>query len=140
MSVLGIDQVQDQLAHVQGAGRLRPASAQQAPGDRDPRLGTRERRASDSARQAGFAPADLHRVAAVRGGGPVRLPPAPAGRGVGVRVHLDPDFKEAYHVLFKERRLGVDVLDSIVVIGCLGTMAIFPGRCCAGASASAVSW
>ena len=28
---------------------------------------------------------------------------------------------------FKEKRLGVDVLDAIVVIGCLGTMAIFPG-------------
>ena len=26
-----------------------------------------------------------------------------------------------------ERRLGVDVLDAIVVVGCLGTMAIFPG-------------
>jgi Cu2+-exporting ATPase len=38
-----------------------------------------------------------------------------------------PTFKEAYKVLFKEKRLGVDVLDSIVVIGCLGTMSIFPG-------------
>ena len=38
-----------------------------------------------------------------------------------------PTFREAYRVLVKERRLGVDVLDSIVVIGCLGTMAIFPG-------------
>ena len=38
-----------------------------------------------------------------------------------------PTFREACNVLFKERRLGVDVLDSIVVIGCLGTMAIFPG-------------
>ena len=38
-----------------------------------------------------------------------------------------PTFKEAYNVLFKEKRLGVDVLDSIVVVGCLGTMAIFPG-------------
>ncbi len=38
-----------------------------------------------------------------------------------------PTFKEARHVLFKEKRLGVDVLDSIVVVGCLGTMAIFPG-------------
>jgi heavy metal translocating P-type ATPase len=38
-----------------------------------------------------------------------------------------PTFKEAYKVLFNEKRLGVDVLDSIVVIGCLGTMAIFPG-------------
>ncbi len=36
-------------------------------------------------------------------------------------------FKEAYDVLFKEKRLGVDVLDAIVVVGCLGTMSIFPG-------------
>jgi Cu2+-exporting ATPase len=30
-------------------------------------------------------------------------------------------------VLFKERRLGVDVLDSIVVAGCLATLQVFPG-------------
>ncbi|HMF35071.1 MAG TPA: heavy metal translocating P-type ATPase, partial [Isosphaeraceae bacterium] len=36
-------------------------------------------------------------------------------------------FKEARDVLFKEKRLGVDVLDAIVVVGCLGTMSIFPG-------------
>ena len=38
-----------------------------------------------------------------------------------------PTFREARHVLFKERRLGVDVLDAIVVVGCLGTMSVFPG-------------
>ena len=38
-----------------------------------------------------------------------------------------PTFREAREVLFKERRLGVDVLDAIVVVGCLGTMSIFPG-------------
>ena len=38
-----------------------------------------------------------------------------------------PTFKEAKQVLFDEKRLGVDVLDAIVVVGCLGTMAIFPG-------------
>ena len=38
-----------------------------------------------------------------------------------------PTFKEADKVLFEEKRLGVDVLDAIVVVGCLGTMAIFPG-------------
>jgi heavy metal translocating P-type ATPase len=32
-----------------------------------------------------------------------------------------PSFKGAYHVLFKERRLGVDVLDAIVVVACLVT-------------------
>ena len=36
-------------------------------------------------------------------------------------------------MLFEEKRLGVDVLDAIVVVGCLGTMSIFPGRCSAGA-------
>jgi heavy metal translocating P-type ATPase len=38
-----------------------------------------------------------------------------------------PTFKAAREVLVEERRLGVDVLDAIVVIGCLGTMSIFPG-------------
>ena len=38
-----------------------------------------------------------------------------------------PTFKEAREVLFEEKRLGVDVLDAIVVVGCLGTMSIFPG-------------
>ena len=30
-------------------------------------------------------------------------------------------------VLVDERRLGVDVLDAIVVVGCMATMQIFPG-------------
>jgi Cu2+-exporting ATPase len=38
-----------------------------------------------------------------------------------------PTFKNARDVLVDERRMGVDVLDAIVVIGCLGTMSIFPG-------------
>lgn len=38
-----------------------------------------------------------------------------------------PSFKGAYEVLIKERRLGVDVLDAMVVFGCLGTLQIFPG-------------
>jgi heavy metal translocating P-type ATPase len=38
-----------------------------------------------------------------------------------------PSFQGAYDVLFKEKRLGVDVLDAIVVLGCLGTLQIFPG-------------
>ena len=38
-----------------------------------------------------------------------------------------PTFKAAREVLVEERRLGVDVLDAIVVVGCLGTMSIFPG-------------
>ncbi|MFO0902539.1 MAG: heavy metal translocating P-type ATPase [Pirellulales bacterium] len=36
-------------------------------------------------------------------------------------------FKEAYNVLFHERRLGVDVLDAIVVVSCLGTGQVFAG-------------
>ena len=38
-----------------------------------------------------------------------------------------PTFKNARNVLFDERRLGVDVLDSLVVVGCAATMSILPG-------------
>lgn len=38
-----------------------------------------------------------------------------------------PSFMGAYEVVAKDKRLGVDVLDAIVVLGCLGTMQIFPG-------------
>lgn len=38
-----------------------------------------------------------------------------------------PSFTGAYEVLFKEKRLGVDLLDSVVVLGCLGTLQVFPG-------------
>lgn len=38
-----------------------------------------------------------------------------------------PTFREARTVLLDEKRLGVDVLDAIVVVGCLATMSIFPG-------------
>ncbi len=38
-----------------------------------------------------------------------------------------PSFRGAYNVLFKERRLGVDLLDSIVVMGCLAALQVFPG-------------
>ncbi|HWO99309.1 MAG TPA: heavy metal translocating P-type ATPase [Methylococcus sp.] len=38
-----------------------------------------------------------------------------------------PSFVGAYEVLAKERRLGIDVLDSIVILGCLGTLQVFPG-------------
>ncbi len=38
-----------------------------------------------------------------------------------------PSFQSAHQVLFKEKRLGVDVLDSIVVMVCLATGQIFAG-------------
>jgi heavy metal translocating P-type ATPase len=38
-----------------------------------------------------------------------------------------PSFKGAYHILFKERRLGVDVLDAIVVAACLASNQILAG-------------
>ena len=38
-----------------------------------------------------------------------------------------PSFQGAWEVLFKEKRLGVDVLDSIVVVGCLATLQVLPG-------------
>lgn len=38
-----------------------------------------------------------------------------------------PSFKNAYEVLFKEKRLGVDVLDAIVVMACLATNQVLAG-------------
>jgi heavy metal translocating P-type ATPase len=41
-----------------------------------------------------------------------------------------PTFKQARRVLFEEKRIGVDALDAVVMVGCLGTMSIFPGAVC----------
>ena len=38
-----------------------------------------------------------------------------------------PCFTGSYELLFKEKRLGCDVLDALVVIGCIATMQIVPG-------------
>jgi Cu2+-exporting ATPase len=38
-----------------------------------------------------------------------------------------PSFRRAYRVLSEEQRLGVDVLDSVVVLGCLASLHVFPG-------------
>lgn len=38
-----------------------------------------------------------------------------------------PSFKNAYSVIFKEKRLGVDVLDAIVVLTCLATRRVLAG-------------
>jgi heavy metal translocating P-type ATPase len=38
-----------------------------------------------------------------------------------------PSFRRAYEVLVKERRLGVDLLDSVVILGCLATLHVLPG-------------
>lgn len=53
-------------------------------------------------------------------------PLLPVAAGVFAYTSI-PTFREAKQVLFEEKRLGVDVLDAIVVVGCLGTMSIFPG-------------
>jgi heavy metal translocating P-type ATPase len=50
----------------------------------------------------------------------------PMAAGLFVYTSI-PTFRSAREVLFEEKRLGVDVLDAIVVIGCLGTLQIFPG-------------
>ncbi len=41
-----------------------------------------------------------------------------------------PTFQEARRVLAEEKRIGVDFLDSVVMVGCLGTLTIFPGAVC----------
>jgi Cu2+-exporting ATPase len=67
--------------------------------------------------------ASLPLAAAAQFAAPVLLPVAAA---VFAYTSI-PTFKSAREVLVEEKRLGVDVLDAIVVVGCLGTMAIFPG-------------
>ncbi len=52
------------------------------------------------------------------------LLPAAAGLLLYNSIHT---YKAAYDVLVRERRLGVDVLDAIVVTACLGTGTIFAG-------------
>ena len=41
-----------------------------------------------------------------------------------------PTLKEARRVFVEEKRIGVDALDAVVMVGCLGTMSIFPGAVC----------
>jgi len=41
-----------------------------------------------------------------------------------------PTLKEARRVFVEEKRIGVDALDAVVMVGCLGTMSIFPGALC----------
>jgi Cu2+-exporting ATPase len=41
-----------------------------------------------------------------------------------------PTLKEARRVYVEEKRIGVDALDAVVMVGCLGTMSIFPGAVC----------
>jgi heavy metal translocating P-type ATPase len=38
-----------------------------------------------------------------------------------------PSFQGAYELLFREKRLGVDLLDAVVIVGCLATMQVVPG-------------
>ena len=54
---------------------------------------------------------------------PVLLPVAAAA----FLYSVIPSFKSARNVVFKEKRLGVDVLDSIVIFACLATGQIFAG-------------
>ncbi|MBX9788941.1 MAG: heavy metal translocating P-type ATPase [Pirellulales bacterium] len=55
------------------------------------------------------------------------LPPLMPVAGALLAYNSITTFKNAREVLFVERRLGVDVLDAIVVTGCLATGSIFAG-------------
>ena len=41
-----------------------------------------------------------------------------------------PTLREARRVYVEEQRIGVDALDAVVMVGCLGTLSIFPGAVC----------
>ena len=62
-------------------------------------------------------------AAAAQFAAPVLLPVA-AGLFLYTTI---PSFVGAWRVVTKERRLGVDVLDSIVVLACLATLQVLPG-------------
>lgn len=51
---------------------------------------------------------------------------APISAAVFV-ISVIPSFKNAYDLIFKEKRLGVDVLDAIVVAACLATNQVLAG-------------
>ncbi len=74
-------------------------------------------------RDLAIATASLPIAALAQFAVPVLLPAAGA---LFVYTAL-PSFKRAWRVLTRERRLGVDVLDSVVVLACLGTGQILPG-------------
>jgi Cu2+-exporting ATPase len=67
--------------------------------------------------------ASLPIAAAAQFAAPALLPLA-AGILAYTSIHT---LRKAGNVLVKQRRLGADVLDAVVLVGCLGTMSIFPG-------------
>jgi heavy metal translocating P-type ATPase len=70
-----------------------------------------------------LATSSLGLAAAVEFLAPIFLPIS-----AGVFIYsVIPSFKNAHQVLFKEKRLGVDVLDAIVALTCLATGQIFAG-------------
>ena len=75
----------------------------------------------------------MHGLGSLCRNGTVRSAGTSARRRSDVGLYIDPHIQGAREVLVEEKRLGVDVLDAIVVVGCLGTMAIFPERCFVGA-------
>ena len=129
MSVLGIDHYKTNPLTCTVLVEYDPKQLTARPGDRDPRLGAGAAPSTRAqARQARPPPAALH-ASRCRWR---RRPSSPPRRSCrwprGLFAYTSiPTFKEARDVLFEEKRLGVDVLDAIVVVGCLGTMSIFPG-------------
>jgi heavy metal translocating P-type ATPase len=73
-----------------------------------------------------FCTASLPLAAAAQFAAPVLLPAA----ALVYACTSVPTFKEARRVLVEEKRIGVDALDAVVMVGCLGTMSIFPGAVC----------
>ena len=55
------------------------------------------------------------------------MPPLiPVAAGIFAFTSM-PSFRNAYRVLKERRTVGVDFLDSVVVVGCLATLQVFPG-------------
>ena len=108
--------IQDESAHWHVALESRPAAVVSRASDRDSRCGSHSHGTSGNARSARYELTGLHGLGAARGGGPVcRAGALARGRGP-VRLYTRfPRSRRRATVLLEEKRLGVDVLDAIVV-------------------------
>ena len=120
----------DKLDLIHRAGALRPPPADEGPVDRDPRCGTGRRDRPDTLDQPDLqlplCTASLPLAATAQF---VAAPLLPAAAALYAYTSI-PTFKEARRIFVDEKRIGVDALDAVVMVGCLGTMSIFPGAVC----------
>ena len=129
--VLGIDRFSTNSTHLHGPGSLRPQAADRSPGDRDPRRRPGRRRAAGRRSTSSTCTCRSARRRCPWRRRPSSWPRRCCRRRRCLYAYTSiPTFKEARRVFVEEKRIGVDALDAVVMVGCLGTMSIFPGAVC----------